>query len=216
MAAVHRAIVDERHRQRQRVISALVGGRLEALLVTMRDLGEDELARYVDSAYPTVAGGQRVSAETAANYASVLAGPRRPRRPVDVEGALAKAGVLVSSESRSVVAPVLRARHLVDEGEAQSAALRTAAGYAGQLSGADLQAAMRVGVDEGAQASGLEVGGWRKAPGGDACEWCQSIADNVYDDADSVPFHDGDKCGVEPDLEGPAAERTFDDSDIPF
>jgi hypothetical protein len=215
MAAVHRAIVDERHRQRQAVIARLVDTRLEALLVTMRDLGEDELVRYVDSAYPAVAGGQRVSADTAAAYAEVLAGRRRARRPLDVEGALRKSGVLVGPDTRSVVAPVLRARHLVAEGESQPAALRTAASYAGQLSAADLQAAMRVGVDEGAKASGLEVGGWRKAPGGDACDWCQTIADNVYDDADAVPFHDGDKCGVEPDLEGPP-ERTFDDSDIPF
>lgn len=180
----------------------------------MQDLGEDELSRYVNSAYPTVAGGQLVSADTAAAYAQVLAGHARRRRPIDVEQALARAGVLVSTESRSVVAPILRARHLVAEGEAHTAAMRTAASYAGQLSDADLQAAMRVGVNEGAKASGLEVEVWRKAPGPDACEWCLSIADNTYGSADDVPFHDGDRCGIEPELE--TRTTTFDDSDIPF
>jgi hypothetical protein len=212
--SVHRAIVTERHNRRQGVIAALVHSRLEALLVTMHDLGEDELARYVDSAYPTVAGGQVVSADTAAAYAGVLAGRRR--RPVDVERALAKSGALVTADSRSIVAPVLRARHLVTEGEAHSTAMRTAASYAGQLSSADLQAAMRVGVNEGAKAAGLEVEVWRKAPGGDACDWCQSIADNTYDNAEDVPFHDGDRCGVEPELEGETTPTVFDDSDIPF
>ena len=74
---------------------------------------------------------------------------------------------------------------------------------------------MRVGVSEGAAADGLRVQGWRKSTGGDACPWCEALADNVYGDADSVPFHEGDRCGVEPDLEDEAS-YVIDDSDIPF
>jgi hypothetical protein len=213
MATVARATVDARHRARQQAIAGVVGLRLSGLLVSLPDLSEEQLAAYVESAYPTVAGGQLAAADTAAVYARVLAAGRKTRRPPDVPAALDKSGVLVTRETPSVVAPVLRARKLVNAGDVYSTAISIAAGYAGQLSSADLQAAMRVGVDEGAKAAGLRVGGWRKAPGGDACEWCQMIADNVYDDADAVPFHAGDRCGVEPDVE---TEPTFDDSDIPF
>jgi hypothetical protein len=181
----------------------------------MPDLSEEQLAAYVEHAFSTVAGGQHVAADAAAAYARVLAAGRRPKRPLDVAGALEKSGKRITPESRSLVAPVLRARHLVAEGEQPASAILTAANYAGQLSAADLQAAMRVGVDEGAKASGLATQGWAKGLGGDACAWCESIADNVYGDPDSVPFHDGDRCGVEPVLDE-AAPTTFDDSDIPF
>ena len=212
-----RAVVDERHRARQRLIQRVTSDRLGFLLRAMQDLSEEALDRYVAGAHPTVAGGQRVAADTAAAYTGVLAGSRRRpgARPVDVDGALERSGVLVTRETRSLVAPMLRARKLVGEGAEHAIAISTAAGYAGQLSDADLQAAMRVGVNEGAAAADLSVGGWRKAPGGDACDWCQQIADNSYDDPEAIPFHAGDRCGVEPDLDEAEPAR-FDDSDIPF
>lgn len=214
------ALVDARHRIRQHAIADTVAARLSALLVTMPNLEQEQLDRYVADAFPLVAGGQRLAADTGAGYAAVLAtpvrGPRpRPKRPVDVDRALQRSGVLVEPDSRSLVAPPLRARRLVAEGNHLEVALRAAASYAGDLSSNDLQAAMRVGVGEGAAAVGLETQGWRKSLSPDACPWCQDIADNVYDDPESIPFHDGDRCGAEPDLGEPAV-YVFDDSDIPF
>jgi hypothetical protein len=215
MAVVHRAILDERHRRRQAIVADVVASRLGSLIATMHDLSQEALVAYVEQAYPVVAGGQTVAADTAAAYSRALAAGRRPKRPVDVAGALAKSGKLVTPDSRSLVAPILRARHLAAEGEQAASVVVTAANYAAQLSAADLQAAMRVGVDEGATASGLETQGWSKGLGPEPCEWCISIADNVYGDPDSIPYHDGDRCGVEPVLDDQAPAR-FDDSDIPF
>lgn len=197
-----RSLLDERHRDRQQKIATIVGSRLGAVLRTLRDLDEAELARYAEAAYPTVLGGQKLAADAAAGYAVALAGPsRRQGRSVDVARALARSGVLITPDTRSLVAPVLRARKLVAEGEKHRDALATAAGYAAQLSSTDLQAAMRVGVGEGASASGLAVTGWRKGLSGDACEWCQDVADEVYDDPEMIPFHASDRCTAEPVLD---------------
>jgi hypothetical protein len=219
-----RSLLDAQHLARQTAIQDGVKRTLGILLGAMPDLGEPALADYVDGAYPVVAGGQHAAGDTAAGYIRVIAAARArargrrlvPRRPTDVEAALLKAGVLVEPDSRSLVAPVLRARALVDEGELVPAAMQAAASYAGALSSNDLQAAQRVGLDEGAKSSGLEVHGWVKSLGPGACSWCSTIADNVYDDADSIPWHDGDRCGVEPSLDDAGEDYSFDDSDIPF
>lgn len=219
-----RSLLDEQHRVRQRAIQAGVGASLGALLGAMETLDEQELADYVDGAYPIVAGGQQETAETAVGYIGVIAVARArargrrytPHRPPDPAAALTRTGVAVTPDSRSLVAPVLRARALVDDGQALSAAIEAASSYAAGLSSNDLQAAQRVGLTEGADASGLKVHGWRKGLGPAACSWCQAIADKVYALADSIPFHDNDRCGVEPELDDSEEEYVFDDSDIPF
>jgi hypothetical protein len=216
---MHRAVVDERHRLRQQAIQRTVAARLELALRGMTDLSEAELAAYVDLAYPTVAGGQTVAADTAASYIGVLAGPRmngHRRRQADVAKALLRAGVLVQPDSRTLVAPVLRARNLVAEGEETAPALRAAASYAASLASNDLQASSRVGLAEGAAAAELDVNGWTKDLSSDACTWCQQIASGSYGTPDDVPYHDNERCGVTPDLDDGPDNYVYDDSDIPF
>ena len=65
-----------------------------------------------------------------------------------------------------------------------------------------------------ARASGLAVQGWRKSLSPTACEWCQEVAGDTYFDPDSVPFHPGDVCGVEPALDDEQA--SVDDSAMSF
>jgi hypothetical protein len=219
-----RSLLDAQHLARQQAIQRGVAMNLRILLATMADLSQPALDDYVNGAYPVVAGGQHASADTAAGYIGVIAVARaqlrgrryRPRRPVDVAAALTKSGVLVQPDSRSLVAPVLRARSLEAEGQAMPVAIDHAASYAAALSSNDVQAAQRVGLGEGAHASGLEVHGWRKSVAADACDWCGAIADAVYDDPEKIPFHEWDKCGVEPALDDADDDYTFDDSDIPF
>lgn len=198
MAARHAAL-SERHHVRQRAIATVVYERLGAILRSLTDLSEESLARYQQEAYPTVRGGQRVAADTAAAYTSMLGG--RAVRPVNVDGALLASGALIEPDARSLVAPVLRARSLVAEGAVMAAAVVTAGGYAAGLASGDLQTAVRVGAEEGAGASGLRVRGWTKALSGDACSWCQTVAADTYRSADSVPFHQNDNCTVEPVLD---------------
>lgn len=197
---------------------------LALMLAAMPDLGQPALEDYVDGAFPVVAGAQQASAETAAGYVGVIAVGRarlagrayRPRRLVDVATALTKSGVLVTPDSRSLVAPVLRARSLAGEGLDEPVVLAQSQEYAAELASNDVQAAQRVGLDEGAHASGLEVHGWRKAVASSACSWCRAIAGNVYNHAEQIPFHDHDRCDVEPVLDDADDDYVFDDSDIPF
>ena len=205
------------YRERQVALAEAVARRLGATLGSLSSLDELELRRYVVTAYPTVAGGQVAAAEGGAGYVTAIVSrtPRARRNVVDVAGALTRSGVLVTPESRSLVAPVLRARALVAEGAEHVVALEAATAYAGSLSSLDLQAAQRVGVGEGARASEATVDGWEKDVGPDACNWCSAVAGQVYDDPEAVPFHDNDKCSVIPAI----ADDTpvdFSYDDIPF
>lgn len=206
--ALPRKTLDELNRKRQLGMQERVAAGLGALLAAMPDLGEDALAGYVGRAFPVVAGGQHAAASSAAGYGvaiAALAG-HRIKRAVDVEHALERSGVLVQPDSRSLVAPVLRARALVDEGAAMPAAVEQAASYAHALTSGDLQAAQRVGVEEGTSSTGARVRGYRKEVDPACCPWCELVgADRVYKGADSVPFHDRDRCSVSPVLEGEEA-----------
>jgi hypothetical protein len=199
-----RAELDRRYRERQVALAGRVADRLGGMLGRMNTLGELELHAYVAGAYPTVAGGQQVAATGAAGYMAALVPRREAARaaPVDVAGALARSGVLVTPESRSLVAPVLRARSLVADGAELAVAIDAATSYAGALSSLDLQAAQRVGLEESARASEAEVEGWTKDAGPSACTWCHEIAENEYADPDAVPYHENDRCSVVPVLEG--------------
>jgi hypothetical protein len=202
--------LDTRHRVQQERLAHGVARRLGGMLRGLPDLAQPSVVAYHDGALVLVLGGQHTSANLAAGYTAARS--RRRLLDVDVVNALARSGVLVTTDSRSLVAPVLRARHLVAEGAELAAALENAAGYAAALSSNDLQAAQRVGLAEGA---GDGVVGWRKLVGPDACQWCNLTADTVYADPDSIPFHDNDRCSVEPVLEN-EPEPVFTDEDIPF
>jgi len=209
--------LDERHRLAQRLLSAQVDRALAGLVDQLDTLSEAELAAYHDAAYPIVAGGQRQAATYGAGYGLELT--RQPGvQPTALElaGALQRSGVMVTPESRSLVAPVLRTRRLVNEGATLGEAKQQAATYAAELASGDLNAAQRVGIDEGAAAGGADVAGYRKETGGDACDWCRGVADDrLYSSADSVPFHAHDRCSVSVvlDRDRPPAAG---DADIPF
>lgn len=195
-----------RNRAGQRQLANDVSTLLSSTLAALPDLSDESLDRYVKRAYPVLVGGQRASANLAAAYSVALARLERPRAPtapeVDLVAAMRSADVLVTPESRSLPAPVLRARALVGDGQTRAQALSAASSYAGALASNDLQAAQRVGMQEGAATMALKVVGYRKDLDGEACDWCLEVANEVYRDAEAVPFHDRDRCAVSPVLEG--------------
>jgi hypothetical protein len=193
--------LDDRHRAQQAALAAQLARTLGLRIATWETLDEDELLAYHASAYPLVAGGQRQAARLAAGYGLTLA--RRPgvtAGPLDVSGALRRSGVEVTRESRSLVAPMLRARKLVGEGATLLDAKADASEYAGQLGSLDLQAGQRVGLEQGVGAGGARIEGYRKSLSGTACSWCRETAQTIYRQADAVPFHRNDSCSVEPVL----------------
>jgi hypothetical protein len=193
--------LDERHRERQKQLDDRVGATLTGLLLGLDRLDDDaDLGAYAAAAYPVVAGGQDASALLATSYLALKL--RTPAARVDSRAALAKTGVRVTPESRSLVAPVLRARKLVADGETEPVARESASAYARELASNDLQAAQRVGLDAGAKASGKRVR-WRKDLSPSSCEWCRLVgADRTYSASDRVPYHPHDECGIVPVEEG--------------
>jgi hypothetical protein len=193
--------LDERHRDRQAELSGRLARALGTVVASWETLSEDELRAYHDRAYPLVAGGQRQAGRLAAAYGLTLTRrPGVPPTPTDVTGALRSSGVAITPEARSLVAPPLRARALVADGATLIEAKAEAAEYAGQLGSLDLQAAQRVGLEQGVGAGGARIVGYRKELTGGACEWCRETAATTYRTADAVPFHRNDGCSVAPVL----------------
>jgi hypothetical protein len=187
------------HRRAQQGIQAELERQLHAMVSGLPDLSEETLQTYAAASSTQTAAAQMRSAKVAAGYMAARTGPTtRARRRVrlDLEGALSD--TIVTDSSPVAVSPVLRARALEPE-LGLSAALEEAAGYAVELGSNDVQAAQRAGLDSSAGALGARVVGWQKETGGQACPWCELVAgERLYHDADSVPYHDRDRCSVSP------------------
>lgn len=143
-----------------------------------------------------IAGGQHQSVMFAFAYMAALAAPTTP--PL-VDRALE--GRLTTPETPSAIVGLLRLWNLLDHGTPEAEARAQAGSYAGGLASGDLLSAQRGGLDEGARASGRRVR-WRKQLSADPCEWCAMIASGGarYHSADSVPFHQRDRCTVAPEF----------------
>jgi hypothetical protein len=196
VAAASRSRLHATHRQRQQQTQATVGAMLARLVRALPDLSDDAAELYVARAVPVIVAGQRNAAALAAGYVRAAAPTLRRDRPPDLSlGALA-----VTAETPWVASPIIRGRAKLAQGLAWAEALDAAGAYAGELASGDLQRAMRFGLDAGADAVGARVR-WRKELSGGACPWCVTVAAGSYTSADSVPFHEHDRCSVAPEFD---------------
>jgi hypothetical protein len=189
-------------------LAAETSRRLKALIEALPEPeAQAAMDAYAPAAARVVAGGQHRSATLGMAYVGKIA-PRAPAKTAPtVERALA--GLLVDESSPVARSPVLRLWKRLGEGVDPAEAKREAAAYAEELGSNDLQAAERGGLQEGARASGRKVKGWRKVLSTSPCEWCRSIAGTAgssgqsgrYKQAETVPFHERDRCGVAPVFE---------------
>ena len=153
---------------------------------------------YEATAVRLVGGAQRRSATFAMAYVAGLSPPSPMREPPTTERALA--GVAVNAASPVARSPVLRLLARLKEGDPELDARRAAGSYAGALGSGDLHVAERGGLDEAARAGTRRIVGWRKELSPEPCPWCVTIASGGgrYRRADTVPFHQRDRCGVAP------------------
>jgi hypothetical protein len=187
-------------------VQAALEAQLNGLVLSLPDLSEETLHGYSLAASARTAGAQTRAGRLAAGFLLALADRRRRRRqPVRLDEALHE--VLVTPASPVAYSPVLRARKLEPD-LGLPAALAAAGSYAAGLGSGDVQAAQRAGLDAGAAATGEHIIGWRKELDPACCDWCQLVgAERVYRAADSVPFHERDKCSVSPVLAGDEEEE---------
>ena len=191
------AELDRRHRFAQQALGERVGQALAKVIVELPDPeAQEAIERYLSRAVPLVAGGQRRAAALALAYVRKLSPPAPGKLVPTVDRAVA--GHLVTAESPVATSPILRLWGRLNEGDSLETAQAAAASYAEALATGDLQVAQRLGLEEGARAGAREVQGWSKELSGEACDWCQEIAGQVYRSADAVPFHDRDRCAVAP------------------
>lgn len=152
---------------------------------------------YNRAAAPVVAGGQHRAAQLAVAYIATQAQPRStPALGVALRD------LIVTRASPVTRSPILRLWSLIDDGHAVAEAQGAAGSYAEALASNDLQVAERAGLNEGARVAGERVVGWRKALDPGCCAWCQRLAVGTYRSAESVPFHERDRCSVAPILKG--------------
>ena len=190
---------DRAHRAAQRRLDEAIAARLAAILAGIADpTVQAAMDVYNLAAVAVVGGGQRRSVQLAFAYVGALIAYRRAPR---LERALEP--VLVTRASPVTRSPILRVWKLLEEGAAREEAVARASSYAGELASNDLQVAQRGGLDEAAHASGQRIRGWRKDLSPTACEWCVRVGSKSgrYKSAESVPFHENDRCGVVPVFE---------------
>jgi len=189
--------LDDTHRRAQRALQDRTGTAVAGLLAAITL----ERSQQIRDAYATansrlIAGGQQSAARLALAYIAAYA---PPTTPPDLVTALA--GTLITPDSPGAFVGLLRLWSLLDQDVPEPQARQQAGSYSANLSGGDLQAAQRAGLDEAARAAGRRPR-WRKDPSPTACAWCQTIASGGarYHSADSVPFHQSDHCSVSPEF----------------
>jgi hypothetical protein len=190
---------DQTHRRAQRWLGELTAARLKAVIAALPDpRDQTAMDTYNTAAVPIVAGGQHRSAQLALAYLAAVAAPRTP---ASVDRALR--GVLVTGDSPVTRSPILRMWSLIDHGQPAQEAAVAAGSYAEALASNDLQVAEHAGLEEGARVAGERIVGWRKELDPGCCDWCQLVgAERIYKAADTVPFHERDRCSVSPVLAG--------------
>lgn len=167
--------------------------------------------RIWPSVYAQIVGlGQRNAAAQAAafyaEYSSITAGAAVAIAPPVAET------FVVTNQAISAQAMPRRYGRLLNEGATRAAALDTAGRYGSELAAGDLQWAQRAAGEEfTAQAhrharTEKSLRGWHKIPSGAPCGWCITVADQLYSSADSIPMHNGCRCGVAPATEGDGFE----------
>lgn len=177
----------------------MLATRLQGLIFALPDApGEqDAMVAYNAAAAIVVAGGQHRAAQLALAYIGRQATARTTPSIGD-----ALRPVLVTRESAVARSPVLRLWALLGEGATTVDAKTAASSYADALGSNDLQVAERAGLDEGARVADAHIVAWRKVLDPGCCEWCHKTSTRTYRSADSVPFHERDRCSAAPVLEG--------------
>lgn len=187
----------------ERYLSALAGQRqavaafLAALWASLERYGDDGEEQFTTTAEPRIAGYKRATVSlSAAFFATIL-----DVRPVGVD----------PRDVRSVARlrdPFLAARHAVAEGRPWVEALSAGRSMAEAVGFNFVQSTARRTGDVVAAESGVEVK-WRRLPAADACEWCKTVAGQLYNSSESADFgHDRDGCLVVPTSEDSVSSIT--------
>jgi hypothetical protein len=182
----------------ERLAETLEAALMGLLLRLPEPATEDAFERYARQAVRLVGGAQHRSATFAMAYVAQLSPPAPLRPPPTTDRALA--GTAVTAASPVARSPVLRLLARLKDGDDELVARQAAGSYAGALGTGDLHAAERGGLDEAARAGTRRITGWRKELSVDPCPWCVTIASGGgrYRRAETVPFHERDRCGVAP------------------
>jgi len=189
--------VDGMHRraqqQLQQTVMAAAAGLLNVITLERTQTVRDA---YAGAHSRLVAAGQQRAALLALAYVGAYA---PARTPPDLATALT--ATLITPEHPGAIVGLLRLWALLDQGTPETEARTQAGSFTSNLTGGDMQAAQRAGLDEAARAAGRRIR-WRKDPSPTACTWCQMIASGGarYHTASSVPFHQSDHCAVVPQL----------------
>jgi hypothetical protein len=186
---------DGLHRRAQQALQQQVMAAVHGL-ITAITLDRTQTVRdaYAAAHSHLVAAGEYQAALLAVTYVGAYAPPRlTPDLPT------ALAGTLMTPDHPGAIVGLLRLWTLLDQGTPEPQARTEAGSFTANLTGGDMQAAQRVGLDEGARIAERRLR-WRKDPAPGACDWCRMIASGGarYHSASSVPFHQSDRCAVVP------------------
>lgn len=160
---------------------------LATLWSSLEQYGEDGEEQFITTAEPRLQGHKRATVSTSAAYFALALGVR----PVGVDAKT------VGSVAR-LRDPFLAARHAVAAGRPWVEAVQAGQSMAEAVGYNFVQSTARRTGDVVAQESGVDVL-WRRLPSANACDWCKTVAGQLYNTSESADFgHDRDGCLVVP------------------
>lgn len=149
--------------------------------------GEEDIPRFVARTSPLLAGAKAASVATASAFFAQALGIRPP----GVDPAA------INLEPR-VRDPFLALWHAISEGRPNTEALLAGRSMAEAVGFNFVTSIARLTGDHAAKASNREVG-WERVPGAGACDWCETVAGQLYHSAESADFgHDRCNCDAVP------------------
>lgn len=148
---------------------------------------DEDIERFIVSTAPAIKGAKRATVATSAGFFA-LATQTRPIaiRPQDVP-----------VEPR-ITHPFLATWHALKEDRPYAEAVSAGRSQANAVGFDFVQSTSRRTGDIAAERSGTQVR-WQRVPGGNACDWCITVAGQLYRTAESADFgHDRCDCAAIP------------------
>jgi hypothetical protein len=161
-------------------IASLVAGALRDVWMNMSGYDREQLAEWIEQVSPLAQAGAAEGADLAAAYLAELTG-------------VAPAGATLDFALPALDAPFLRHWHDLKEGQSWQDSVDGGASQAEAIG----ERSTRDGAGEQFDhpPKGVKIIGWQRVVQVDACEWCQTVATQMYRTRESgSQSHDHCKC----------------------
>lgn len=176
--------------RRLELIGGRAGARTGQAFDQLSSYNEADVATFAQATAPTLAAAKSAGVVTGVGLYATLARLRSPR--------VTARDVLLDPNPRE---PFISYWNALKHGHSPADALQSGRSRAMALARNLVISAARRAGDVTMQRAGRRVEAWERVPDAGACEWCESVANDLYRTAESADFgHDRCNCTAVPQL----------------